>query len=689
MRRSDRLFALSLLAASACADLQIPTDGATSDAARDVGRGQDAPVSPPDSSEIDAVADAIVPDDAGATLDAPSAEDVASPMDVAVRDVVDVLDASATDSGRPTLVAVPPPAAPMFPSTIRTLTVTLETSSITNAGTDDGLEVCLNATSCFPLNNQELDDNETGETHVFHIPANVPRAAVTRVRLRTTSSAANNDRYSPACMDLRFDGEPVYCNRFSGVHIGTGSSAGEVREYTDPRGLHQACTSCWGDSMLPVGPMLGAPTANGARVWVRTDATRLVGLRVGTTPTLAGAPVVAWSYPTPDRDFASTLTASGLDPSQDYYYRVEVAGSTSEPIRRLRASLPPGASRFRFGFGSCEDLRTQSLNRSTTMLDPLTNNWRASFTELAPDDITARRAALTAVFTLVREAAPELFFFGGDNHYADSDSIGAQRFHYRTMGRFAAREAVTSTTPTIAIWDDHDFVENNSNGRCVGGDRARSVFSEYTANPSYGESGRGIYFRHREGPVEFFALDCRTFRPEVTGGGADCRPQLANPPLADGPLGAAQTAWLTSALRSSNAPFKMIACGSQFIATGSSDSWASFPAARSALLAMLDRENIDGVVFMSGDIHRTTFVSNPRPGNYTIPEITSSGLNRASTNGCSGMLDTANCTSRDNFVIVDATPDQLTVTAHAVGQPLSRPVLRQVIARSSLIDTTR
>ena len=38
--------------------------------------------------------------------------------------------------------------------------------------------------------------------------------------------------------------------------------------------------------------MIGPPSADGVSVWFRADATRLVGLRIGTSEDLADAPVV-------------------------------------------------------------------------------------------------------------------------------------------------------------------------------------------------------------------------------------------------------------------------------------------------------------------------------------------------------------------------------------------------------------
>lgn len=145
--------------------------------------------------------------------------------------------------------------------------------------------------------------------------------------------------------------------------------------------------------------------------------------------------------------------------------------------------------------------------------------------------------------------------------------------------------------------------------------RLRSIFQEYWANPSYGLAGTpGVFFRHREGPVEIFALDCRMYRPDVGDGGS--RGELASAPpslpMSGGPLGQTQLDWRISGVAESDAPFKLLACGSRFTAEGSLDSWAAFDTARNALHQRMHDAGIEGVVFLSGDIHRTNFRMNFR-----------------------------------------------------------------------------
>lgn len=584
---------------------------------RDAGHdaGQDASVDAPASDAgRDVGVDAFVPPDTGPDL---------GPPDAGVG-----------------LVPVPPPAPPTFDDVIDTISVAVTTGTGVSAATDDGVDLCVNATDCFHINVPDVDDRERGNTDALHFEGlAIPRSSVTGITLRTRSPLdTDNDRWTPTCLEVRFDGEPVYCEREL-PHIGTGSSSGEVASFTDPEGLHQDCVTCW-DGALTHGPVQGAHTTDAARVWVRSDATRRVGLRMDREGSLSDAsPLVAWVAPRPATDFSETLHVEGLRPGERYDYRVEVLdedGATldASAIHSLNTA-PPDSSRapLRLALASC----SRQVDQPTA-------------------------GALHAF-------EPDLFFFLGDIHYANSRHRDAHRWHYRRFRGVPERAALLAETATIASWDDHDFVGNNSNGICAGRDEAIGAFDEAWPNPPMGIDGTpGTFFRHRVGAVEFVALDCRTYRPDVGDGGRRCDLDESPPTLdpARGPIGAAQWTWAMDALAASDATFKFLSCGSRFTMQGSLDSWRAFPEAQTALMGEIASRGIEGVVLLSGDIHRSEIRRVPRSSAYDLYELTASPL--ANTNsGCGGAdperlycLDAGN-----SFVTVDVDPaaDDPTLTA--------------------------
>lgn len=536
-------------------------------------------------------------------------------------------DAALVDAGPGSgLVPVDPPPDPVFPDVIDTISVTLRTATTMSAGTNDPIELCVTDTQCFDLDTPDIDDRQDGLVDVLHFAGlGLPRAMVDQVTLRTRSPAgADNDRFTPACLELRFDGEPVYCNDAIGAHLGTGTTAGEVRSWTDPAGLHEACTTCWGGT-LTHGPIQGAHEVDTVRVWVRADATRRVGLRMAEGPLDDASPIVAWALPRPADDFTAVLEVSGLRPGQAYRYRVEVDGDATQPSREIATAPPPeDRSPIRFALGSC--------TRETSQ----------------------------PAFAPLLAADPDVFLFLGDIHYANSRHRDAHRWRYRLFRGIPARAAFLAEVPTLASWDDHDFVGNNSTGTCAGRDEALEAFTEAWANPPMGTADApGTFFRHRWGAVEFIVLDCRMYRPDVGDPGRVCEDDPAPPVLdaADGLLGRAQWTWAVEAIASSDAVFKLVSCGSRWTLEGSLDSWASFGSARDAFFADLDARGVEGLVLLSGDIHRSEVRTIPRASSYDLPELTSSPLANSRSSCGAGDGERTFCFDGANsYLVVDVDP---------------------------------
>ncbi len=71
-------------------------------------------------------------------------------------------------------------------------------------------------------------------------------------------------------------------------------------------------------------------------------------------------------------------------------------------------------------------------------------------------------------------------------------------------------------------------------------------------------------------------------------------------------LGSEQETWLIDALKSSQASFKFVCVGGQFISTNADfENHATFSEERERVLKKIREEKIEGVVFLSGDRHHT------------------------------------------------------------------------------------
>ncbi len=514
-----------------------------------------------------------------------------------------------TDTG-PTRDPLLPPIAEqpepvIFPEVIGTLSVAVRTADTTYAGTDDNsLSVCLTDTDCWKLDADDVDDFRVAELDIHHFEGiGLDRSAVDRVEIRSQSG---DDQWRPECLALQFDGEPVHCaDGLSDLKFGVEDD--ELSSWIDPDGLHLACDSC-DPTGVTHGPMLGALAPELARIWVRSDATRRLGLRLALTGDgLETAEVVAWADPSPIDDYTHTFEVPGLTADVDYHAAIEVDGVLESDTAFGLTTPPPVGTPgdTSFSFGSCSKYEDQPI-----------------FGPIADDD-------------------PDLFLFVGDNHYANSDHLDSLRWYYRWSLERPERAALARQVVTLATWDDHDYVGNNTDGDEPGKDTAVRAFDEYWANASTGlDTLPGVFHTYSWRDLDFFFVDDRYYR------GHD-----------DSLLGQAQTDWLIEAVAASDATFKFLVCGSQWTLDGSSDSWAAYPEARDALFEALFDRGVEGLVLLSGDIHRSEFLWLEQPGGYDLLELTSSPLANSNAS-CSARDGQLFCHDDDRFYVrVDLSTD--------------------------------
>jgi alkaline phosphatase D len=498
-------------------------------------------------------------------------------VDASVRDVVDASVRDVVDASDVPVDADPPP--PTFPARIGHLTFAIRTGSGANDGTDTNtLSLCLNETRCFPMNVADVNDFRRGEMDVYHFEGvDLPRSAVDRVEIR---SANGSDAWRPTCVEMQWDGEPVHCaDGLTGLF---GNAPGELSRWRDPAGVHRGCVSCYPD-LVTHGPVVGAVTPSSARVMVRSDATRQLVLRVLDDARPDARPLRLVQYPLPGDDYTRRFDVTGLEPAHGYTALVEVDGRLSAARARFRTAPADGvAGALRIALGSC-----------------------------ARDDAQP-------IFATVAAQRPDLFVWVGDNHYGNTGDLGSLWWFYRRALEVPERGALLAGLSGLAVWDDHDYVGNNTDRTSPGRAQALRAFEDYQPNGTYGQPGDpGVYFRARWGDVDVFMLDVRYGRD--TPGPTSARIMTE-----------AQTAWLEAELMRSTATFKLIASGTNFSA-GAGESWAQYPASRDRLFSFLAANRIGGVVLLSGDIHRSHLRRIRRANGYELPEVVSSPLANVTT----------------------------------------------------------
>lgn len=347
-----------------------------------------------------------------------------------------------------------------------------------------------------------------------------------------------------------------------------------------------------GTPRVMLGPMLGAVRPDGARIWAQVSGPYEVQVVHGDEPELRDARRSAAVLALAEDDYCVQLELTGLASGREVHYRIEVDGAVDKYLRALPPfrfrTAPSGPARFRVAFGSCA---------------------RVAYDRVQP------------IWSAVHAAHPELFFWLGDNIYGDALDPRVLAQEYKMQRAVASLQPLLPSVAQLAIWDDHDFGLNDYDRRHPGKREALEVLARHWANPPMGTpEAPGCFFAYGYGGVDFFFLDGRSYRD----------PNAAPDGPAKTMLGTAQLAWLKEGLRSSQAPFKVLACGSGWSAAKGSggDSWASFLRERDALFDFVREASIEGVVLLSGDTHVSELNAIPASarGGYDLYDLVSSPL---------------------------------------------------------------
>jgi len=275
-------------------------------------------------------------------------------------------------------------------------------------------------------------------------------------------------------------------------------------------------------------------------------------------------------------------------------------------------------------------------------------------------------------FTIYRDMLrhdPRFYLDLGDDPYADAGrlasdmKLGIYREEYLRQAATASRRLVGSHLPRIkGSWDDHEILDNFSNGEWSFGKREfwpRPVEPDepglarvYGINPNhppsqvyldarqalleYNPIGRAwpehpdrLYRSFKWGrDVEFFCLDTRTYRAQNNSPAQSVEEYLRQPTKTM--LGVAQRDWLIAGVRASTARWKIITSGVPFEkdtldrgATGEylnspDDTWfnptldCSFGAERDYIFSRL--KEVPGILLLSGDQHIAQFHALPMGG---------------------------------------------------------------------------
>jgi len=353
-------------------------------------------------------------------------------------------------------------------------------------------------------------------------------------------------------------------------------------------------------SPLIHGPMVGSVTDTEARFWVRTREESDVFIILSETNSADQEHKSSTVTTKASADFTGVTSISGLKPSTSYSYKLVIDTLESEETFTFSTFPPQGSSaKFEIGFGGCSGY--------TPWHEHI---WR----------------------TIANYNFP-LFLQTGDNVYIDDpERMTINEFcYYRRQSRPEYRALVAGTS-IAAIWDDHDFGDNDSWG---GPEIATpswkipvwETFKNNWNNPSYGggDSQPGCWFTFSMADVDFFMLDDRFYRDDHNNPPSD-RPATM--------LGSAQKNWLFDSIRASTATFKVIVTSVPWaygVKPGSNDPWQGFMDEREEIFSFFEQNKIDGIFLLSGDRHRADIWKIERENGYDLYDFENARLTNLHT----------------------------------------------------------
>ena len=244
----------------------------------------------------------------------------------------------------------------------------------------------------------------------------------------------------------------------------------------------------------------------------------------------------------------------------------------------------------------------------------------------------------------------DLFMFLGDNIYGDTRDMAVLSEKYARFGKEPGFVQLRKTTPVVAIWDDHDFGENDAGGDYPFKEESRQRFFDFWGEPA-GSPRRnrdGVYASYVCGPpgkrVQVILPDLRYNRTPIltldlaganydewakakeTAGLLVPGPYARNPDHAATMLGERQWQWLERQLEVP-AEVRLIASSLQVLADFPGwEAWVNYARDHQRLIDLIRRKNAKGVVFLSGDTHYAEMSKLDVNVPYTLWDLTSSGI---------------------------------------------------------------
>lgn len=247
------------------------------------------------------------------------------------------------------------------------------------------------------------------------------------------------------------------------------------------------------------------------------------------------------------------------------------------------------------------------------------------------------------IFTSLYKENVDFMVWGGDNTYLREPDWGSRS---GIMHRYTHSRSLPEMQPLLAgihnyaTWDDHDFGPNDSDYTFANKNITTEAFQLFwhSQNTSIIEGANNVVSTFAWGDAQFFMLDNRTFR-QAQDYEAENKSYF----------GEKQVQWLIESLVASKAPFKFVVAGGQILNESAIfENYATYKEERQKVLDAIQKQNIEGVIFLTGDRHHSVITKMERENDYPLYDITSSSLTAGTATPKEGENPTA---IKDSFIV--------------------------------------
>ena len=361
------------------------------------------------------------------------------------------------------------------------------------------------------------------------------------------------------------------------------------------------CCHLIASDLINSGPMVGYSKKREIALWIQTTKSVDVAFKYWNIKNPSKTYLTSTKRTIKDNGFTATLIADQLEPGQVYNYEPVINNDSiifdyllefqTQKHWEYRTDPPD----FSFAAGSCSYINEPKYDRPG-------KSYGGEY----------------YIFESILGKNPDLMLWLGDNvYFREPDDSKTGVYHRYTHDKSTEElQGLLGSVHHYAIWDDHDYGPNDSDKSFLGKDITLQAFKDFYANPSYGINGKGITTQFSWSDVDFFLLDNRFFRTSK-------KRKTSKKEI----LGQEQIDWLINALIYSKAPFKIIAMGGQFLnPVKAYETYSNWEEEQKLIIDLITKENIPGVIFLSGDRHFSEVTKMPRYGTYDLYEFTTSPL---------------------------------------------------------------